>query len=84
VRLGRPRLREQGEDVAFGIGHCQHRHVVRQVGQTLAQRPAPAGALLLLEGPFAPLRPLGVEYINMPLSPMRVWEAISDAKGGAA
>ncbi len=30
------------------------------------------------------LRPLGVDYINMPLSPMRVWEAISDAKGGAA
>jgi aerobic carbon-monoxide dehydrogenase large subunit len=30
------------------------------------------------------LRPLGVDYINMPLSPMRVWEAISEAKGGAA
>jgi carbon-monoxide dehydrogenase large subunit len=30
------------------------------------------------------LRPLGVEFINMPLSPMRVWEAISEAKGGAA
>ena len=30
------------------------------------------------------LRPLGVDYINMPLSPMRVWEAISQAKGGAA
>ena len=27
------------------------------------------------------LRPLGVDYINMPLSPMRVWEAISEAKG---
>jgi carbon-monoxide dehydrogenase large subunit len=26
------------------------------------------------------LRPLGVSYINMPLSPMRVWEAISQAK----
>jgi len=26
------------------------------------------------------LRPLGVGYINMPLSPMRVWEAISEAK----
>ena len=26
------------------------------------------------------LRPLGVDYINMPLSPMRVWEAIQDAK----
>jgi aerobic carbon-monoxide dehydrogenase large subunit len=30
------------------------------------------------------LRPLGVDYINMPLSPMRVWEAINEAKGGAA
>jgi aerobic carbon-monoxide dehydrogenase large subunit len=28
------------------------------------------------------LRPLGVDYINMPLSPMRVWEAIEEAKGG--
>ena len=28
------------------------------------------------------VRPLGVTYINMPLSPMRVWEAIEEAKGG--
>ena len=28
------------------------------------------------------IRPLGVSYINMPLSPMRVWEAIEEAKGG--
>ncbi|HET9718806.1 MAG TPA: xanthine dehydrogenase family protein molybdopterin-binding subunit [Solirubrobacteraceae bacterium] len=28
------------------------------------------------------LRPLGVDYINMPLTPMRVWEAIEQAKGG--
>ena len=28
------------------------------------------------------LRPLGVEFINMPLTPMRVWEAIQEAKGG--
>jgi aerobic carbon-monoxide dehydrogenase large subunit len=27
------------------------------------------------------LRPLGVDYINMPLSPMRIWEAISQASG---
>jgi carbon-monoxide dehydrogenase large subunit len=26
------------------------------------------------------LRPLGVNYINMPLGPMRVWEAIQEAK----
>jgi carbon-monoxide dehydrogenase large subunit len=29
------------------------------------------------------LRPLGVSYINMPLTPMRVWEAIEEAKGKA-
>jgi aerobic carbon-monoxide dehydrogenase large subunit len=27
------------------------------------------------------LRPLGVDYINMPLTPMRVWEAIGNAEG---
>jgi aerobic carbon-monoxide dehydrogenase large subunit len=27
------------------------------------------------------LRPLGVDYINMPLSPIRVWEAIQNADG---
>jgi carbon-monoxide dehydrogenase large subunit len=27
------------------------------------------------------LRPLGVDYINMPLTPMRVWEALSKAQG---
>jgi carbon-monoxide dehydrogenase large subunit len=30
------------------------------------------------------LRPLGVTYINMPLSPPRVWEAIEQAKAGAS
>jgi len=29
------------------------------------------------------LRPLGVNYINMPLSPMRVWTAISEAQGAS-
>jgi carbon-monoxide dehydrogenase large subunit len=29
------------------------------------------------------LRPLGVDYINMPLSPMRIWEAISQARGSS-
>lgn len=28
------------------------------------------------------LRPLGVNYINMPLSPMLVWAAIQEARGG--
>ncbi|MDP9293390.1 MAG: xanthine dehydrogenase family protein molybdopterin-binding subunit [Actinomycetota bacterium] len=30
------------------------------------------------------LRPLGVSYINMPLSPMRVWEAIHESNGGTS
>jgi carbon-monoxide dehydrogenase large subunit len=30
------------------------------------------------------LRPLGVTYIDMPLTPMRVWEAIQQAEGGAS
>ncbi len=29
------------------------------------------------------LRPLGVDYINMPLSPMRVWEAITNSQGAS-
>jgi len=27
------------------------------------------------------LRPLGVSYIDMPLTPMRVWSAIQEAEG---
>jgi aerobic carbon-monoxide dehydrogenase large subunit len=30
------------------------------------------------------LRPLGITYINMPLIPMRVWEAIQQAQNGGA
>ena len=29
------------------------------------------------------LRPLGVTFIDMPLTPMRVWAAIHEAKGGS-
>jgi carbon-monoxide dehydrogenase large subunit len=29
------------------------------------------------------LRPLGVDYMNMPLSPMRVWKAIHDSEGAS-
>ena len=29
------------------------------------------------------IRPLGVDYINMPLSPMRVWEAIANSEGAS-
>lgn len=30
------------------------------------------------------VRPLGVTFMNMPLTPMRVWEAIEKAKGGVS
>ena len=51
---------------------------VKGVGEagTIAASPAVTNALI------DALRPLGVTYINMPLSPMRVWEAIEDARGG--
>ncbi|HET8977164.1 MAG TPA: xanthine dehydrogenase family protein molybdopterin-binding subunit, partial [Solirubrobacteraceae bacterium] len=29
------------------------------------------------------LRPLGIDYINMPLTPMRVWEAIENSQGAS-
>jgi aerobic carbon-monoxide dehydrogenase large subunit len=52
---------------------------VKGVGEagTIAATPAVTNAVI------DALRPLGVNYINMPLSPMRVWEAIEEAKGGA-
>jgi len=50
---------------------------VGEVG-TIAASPAVTNAVI------DALRPLGVNYINMPLSPMRVWEAISEAQGASA
>jgi carbon-monoxide dehydrogenase large subunit len=53
---------------------------VKGVGEagTIAASPAATNAVI------DALRPLGVDYINMPLTPMRVWTAITEAKGGAA
>jgi carbon-monoxide dehydrogenase large subunit len=55
---------------------------VKGVGEagTIAASPAVTNAVI------DALRPLGVSYINMPLSPMRVWQAIQEAKanGGAS
>ena len=34
--------------------------------------------------PNTALAPLGVKWIDMPLTPMRVWDAIEEAKGDAA
>ncbi|HUA72710.1 MAG TPA: xanthine dehydrogenase family protein molybdopterin-binding subunit [Solirubrobacteraceae bacterium] len=51
---------------------------VKGVGEagTIAASPAVTNAVI------DALRPLGVDFINMPLTPMRIWEAIQEAKGG--
>src|SRR3954469_9778449 len=43
-----------------------------------------AGSATVTNAVIDALRPLGVTYINMPLGPQRVWEAIQEAKGGPA
>ncbi len=45
---------------------------------TIAASPAVTNAVI------DALRPLGVSYINMPLTPMRIWREIETAKGGAS
>jgi carbon-monoxide dehydrogenase large subunit len=39
-----------------------------------------AGSPAVLNAVIDALRPVGVEFMNMPLGPMRVWEAIEEAK----
>jgi carbon-monoxide dehydrogenase large subunit len=53
---------------------------VKGVGEagTIAATPAVAAAVL------DALRPLGVEELDMPLTPMRVWQAIQAAQNGGA
>jgi aerobic carbon-monoxide dehydrogenase large subunit len=50
---------------------------VKGVGEagTIAASPAVVNAVI------DALRPLGVDYIDMPLTPMRVWQAIEEAQG---
>jgi carbon-monoxide dehydrogenase large subunit len=50
---------------------------VKGIGEagTIAASPAVTGAVV------DALRPLGVEWIDMPLTPMRVWQAIQAAQG---
>jgi aerobic carbon-monoxide dehydrogenase large subunit len=52
---------------------------VKGIGEagTIAATPAVTSAVL------DALAPLGVEWVDMPLTPRRVWEAIEQAKGGA-
>jgi aerobic carbon-monoxide dehydrogenase large subunit len=42
-----------------------------------------AGSATVTNAVIDALRPLGVTFLDMPLSPERVWAAIQDAKGGA-
>jgi aerobic carbon-monoxide dehydrogenase large subunit len=41
-----------------------------------------AGSATVTNAVIAALRPLGVTYIDMPFTPMRVWQAIQDAQDG--
>jgi len=42
-----------------------------------------AGSATVTNAVIDALRPLGVTFIDMPLTPMRVWQAINEAKGGS-
>jgi aerobic carbon-monoxide dehydrogenase large subunit len=42
-----------------------------------------AGSATVTNAVIDALRPLGVTYLDMPLTPMRVWSAINEAKGGS-
>jgi aerobic carbon-monoxide dehydrogenase large subunit len=42
-----------------------------------------AGSATVTNAVIDALRPLGVTFMDMPLTPMRVWSAINDAKGGS-
>jgi carbon-monoxide dehydrogenase large subunit len=50
---------------------------VKGVGEagTIAASPT------IVNGVIDALRPLGIDYIDMPLTPLRVWQAIQEAKG---
>ena len=53
---------------------------VKGIGEagTIAATPAVTAAVL------DALSPLGVKWVDMPLTPMKVWKAIEEAKGGAS
>jgi aerobic carbon-monoxide dehydrogenase large subunit len=51
---------------------------VKGVGETGAIAASPTIVNAVVDA----LRPLGVTYIDMPLTPMRVWQAIQQAEGG--
>jgi len=41
-----------------------------------------AGTATVTNAVIDALRPLGVDYIDMPLTPMRIWQAVEAARGG--
>ena len=43
-----------------------------------------AGSPAIVNAVIDALRPLGVDFMDMPLTPMRVWEAIQQSNGGAS
>jgi aerobic carbon-monoxide dehydrogenase large subunit len=53
---------------------------VKGVGEAATIACSPAVVASVIDA----LRPLGVTSLDMPLTPMRVWQAIQDAKGGAS
>ena len=53
---------------------------LRSVGEAATIACSPAVVSSVLDA----LRPLGVTEIDMPLTPMRVWDAIQAANGGAS
>src|ERR687893_703666 len=53
---------------------------VKGVGEAATIACSPAVVSSVLDA----LRPLGVTQIDMPLTPMRVWQAIQEAKGGVS
>jgi aerobic carbon-monoxide dehydrogenase large subunit len=53
---------------------------VKGVGEAATIACSPAVVASVLDA----LRPLGVKELDMPLSPMRVWQAIQEANGGAS
>jgi carbon-monoxide dehydrogenase large subunit len=43
-----------------------------------------AASPTIVNGVIDALRPLGVDFIDMPLTPLRVWQAIQEAQGAGS
>ena len=86
LRTGATKLERAGHGQSrFGLGSLSSPSPVNSLGVkgvgeagTIAASPAIVNAVI------DALRPLGVTEIDMPMTPMRVWETIQQAKGGAS